>query len=89
MKWQRNTVGRFYDANETMVVYFDANSGNTHLLSDFAAYLLQQFGEQPVTTEELVQNVSPHIETGDIVELQETVSGVLEELAALDILKRA
>jgi PqqD family protein of HPr-rel-A system len=89
MKWQRNTVGRFYDANEATVVYFDARSGDTHLLSDFAAYLLQQFGAQPVTTEELVNKVSPSIDTEDISDLRATVSGVLEELVALDILKRA
>jgi PqqD family protein of HPr-rel-A system len=89
MKWQRNTVGQFYDPHESTVVYFDTLCGDTHLLSDFAAYLLQQFGSQPVTTEELVHKVSPSIDAGDISELRETVSGVLEELVALDILKRA
>jgi PqqD family protein of HPr-rel-A system len=89
MKWRRHSVGRFYDPNESTVVYFDSHSGDTHLLSDFAAYLMQQIGDQPVTTEELVHKVSPRIESADISELRETISGVLEELVALDILNRA
>lgn len=88
MKWQNNTFGRFYDPNECTVVYFDAHSGDTHLLSEFAAFLLQQLDVQPLTTEELVHKVTPSIEAGGNSDLEETVSGVLEELAALDILKR-
>jgi len=88
MKWRNNSVGRFYDTNESTVVYFDSHSGDTHLLSDFAAYIMQQFGDQTLTTEELVNKISPNIESGDISDLREAVSGVLEELVALDILKR-
>lgn len=88
MKWQHDSVGRFYDAGESTVVYFDLYSGDTHLLSDFAAHIMQQFGDEPLTIEELVHKVSPSFESGDILDLKETVSGVLEELIALDILKR-
>ncbi len=42
----------------------------------------------PLTTEELVNRISPTIESSNIPELTEAVSGVLEELLALDILKR-
>jgi PqqD family protein of HPr-rel-A system len=88
VKWRIDSVGRFYDANEDTVVYFDAHSGDTHLLSEFAAYVIQQFGDQPLTAEELVSRILPTIESGDISELMEALSAVLEELLALDILKR-
>jgi PqqD family protein of HPr-rel-A system len=88
MKWRNDSTGRFYDASESTVVYFDSRSGDTHLLSDFAAHLMQQFGEHALTTEELVNQISPTIALGDTSDLMQVVAGVLEELAALDILKR-
>jgi PqqD family protein of HPr-rel-A system len=88
MKWRIDSMGRFYDPDEDTVVYFDAHSGDTHLLSDFAAYVMRQIDEQPLTTEELVSKLSPAIESSNILELTDAVSSVLEELLALDILKR-
>ncbi len=69
------------------MVYFDSHSGDTHLISDFAAYLMQQLGDQSLTTEELVNKISPSIDLGDSADLEEAVSGVLGELVALDILR--
>jgi PqqD family protein of HPr-rel-A system len=88
MKWRFHSVGRFYDTNEDTVVYFDPHSGDTHLISEFAAYVMQQFGDQPLTTAELVSRISSTIEAGDSSDLTDALSGVLEELVALDILKR-
>jgi PqqD family protein of HPr-rel-A system len=88
MKWRIDSMGRLYDANEDTVVYFDSHSGDTHLLSDFAAYVMQQLDEQPLTTDELVNKISPAIESSNVPELTKAVAGVLEELVALDILKR-
>ena len=81
-------MGRFYNPAEDTVVYFDSHSGDTHLISDFAAYVMQQLDDQPLTTEELVKRISPAIESSNIPELTMAVSGVLEELVALDIVKR-
>lgn len=88
MKWRLSSAGRFYDSYEGTVVYFDTRSGDTHLLSDFAAHLVQQFGDQLLTIEELVQQIAPSLESADIPDLEEAVPDVLEELVALDILKR-
>jgi hypothetical protein len=88
MKWRKDSSGRFYDANESSVVYFDSHTGDTHLLSDFAAYVVQQFGDQPLTTEQLTNQILPTIESGDTAQLIDALSGVLEELVTLDILKR-
>jgi len=88
MKWRVESRGRIYDPGENAVVYFDTVSGDTHLLSDFAAYILDQFDEQPLTSRDLVGRVSASMETGQFPDLEEAVAGVLEELAALDVLKR-
>ncbi len=81
-------MGRFYNPAEDTVVYFDSHSGDTHLISDFAAYVMQQLDDQPLTTEELVKRISPAIESSNIPELTMAVSAVLEELVALDIVTR-
>jgi hypothetical protein len=88
MKWRLDSMGQFYDPAEGTVVYFDSHSGDTHLIGDFAAYIMQQLDDQPLTTEQLVDKISPMIESSNIPELATAVTGVLEELLALDILKR-
>lgn len=88
MMWRVHSRGRLYDANESTVVYFDSYSGDTHLLSDFAGYVMQQLSDQPQTTEELINHLSPSIDSGEIPDLVIVVTGVLEELLILDILKR-
>ena len=87
MKWRNQSMGRFYEANESTVVYFDTLSGDTHLLSDFAAYIMQQIGDQPLTTAELMNRVSSGIDALDVADVNEAISSVLEELASLELLK--
>ena len=88
MKWRIDSVGRLYDAGESTVVYFDPASGDTHLLSDFAAHIIQQFANEPMDIEALVSRISSDIEPRDLSELTQAIPTVVEELAALDILKR-
>lgn len=88
MKWRIHSTGRFYDANESTVVYFDSHSGDTHLLSDFAAFIMQQFGSNSLTSEELIAQISPTIDSPSGTELILLVEGILAELASLDILKQ-
>jgi PqqD family protein of HPr-rel-A system len=88
MQWRIHAMGRFYDAHEDSIVYFDSHSGDTHLLSNFAAHVMQQLGHERLTTQELVNKIASTMVSGDIRELTEAVSGVLEELLSLDILKR-
>jgi PqqD family protein of HPr-rel-A system len=83
-----HSKGRIYDAQESTVVYFDAYSGDTHLLSDFAGFVVQQLDAQPLTTDELVNQISPSIDPQEIPDLEAMVSGILEELVSLDILKQ-
>lgn len=86
MKWRAYSPGKLYDAEESTVVYFDSHSGDTHLLSDFAGYIMQNLTRQPMTTEELVSELAPSFEPDDVSDLSELVISVLDELIILDIL---
>jgi len=88
MVWRVESPGQTYNAGEGSVVYFDPRSGDTHLLSDFAAHILQLVGEAPLTTEELLQRLEPDTEAGNPEELEGSVNTVLQELVALDVLMR-
>ena len=88
MTWRIHSRGQLYDANESTVVYFDSYSGDTHLLSDFAGFVMEQLGNQPLTTEELVARVSHSVDPEELPELEQALTGVLEELVLLDILQR-
>jgi PqqD family protein of HPr-rel-A system len=89
MKWRAHSPGRIYDAGESTVVYFDSHSGDTHLLSDFAGYIMQTLTRQPMTTEELVTQLAPSFEPDEVTNLSDIVTGVLDELVHLDILAQA
>lgn len=89
MLWQIESMGQFYDANEGSVVYFDPNTGDTHLLSDFAAFVVQQFADTPLSTERLITQLAPHIEPEENLDVPHLVGDVLEELLFLEILQRA
>jgi hypothetical protein len=89
MKWRIETRGRFYDPGESTVVYYATDSGDTHLLSAFAAFVIRQFEHRPLTADELADKISPAIEPGQAPDLVTVLHDVLEELTTLDILKRA
>jgi len=79
-------LGEFYNCNEDTTVYFDPASGDTHLLSNFAAYLLRQLAVQPMDIEQLITRIAPDIDPQDIPELSRHVPDVIAELAALDVI---
>ena len=91
MAWQISSPGIFYDRDETVVVYYDAASGNTHLISEFAAYLIQQIASQdrPLDSDEIIKLVSSDIEPGNQTELNQTIPQIIGELATLDIVAQA
>ncbi len=89
MKLQIQSKGLYFDADEGTVVYFDPHSGDTHLLSDFAAFILQQFDNGSLTRDELMGEISRTVEPSDTYSLTQSVAGILDELISLDILTRA
>ncbi|MFT4517677.1 MAG: PqqD family protein of HPr-rel-A system [Halioglobus sp.] len=88
MLWHIESIGRFYDPNEGMVVYFDRATGDTHLLSGFAAFVIEQCAGQALTTDALIEKLSGQIEDMDAAALQDSVTNVLDELFSLDILQQ-
>jgi hypothetical protein len=87
MKWHIDSIGQLYDCGESMVVYFDPASGDTHLISDFAAYLIQQIAGQarPLKYEEILELITADIEPADLSELTPAIHNILSELADLQI----
>ena len=87
MKWHAGAVGQFYDRGENTVVYFDPASGDTHLISDFAAYLVRSLATtcRSLDIAEIIELASGDIEPEDLVELRNAIPGILNELVDLDI----
>ena len=88
MKWQIGTVGQFYECGEDRVVYYDPASGDTHLVSDFACYLVRTLANAPraLETEEVIEIATADIEPEDLHELSLAIPGILDELAQLEII---
>jgi PqqD family protein of HPr-rel-A system len=91
MAWRVQAAGRFYDAGESSVIYFDPHSGDTHLLSDFAAHLIREIAEAPMSTPELIERVAGQVDSDpenqeENVDLPGAIESVLSELLSLDIL---
>ncbi|MFT4615630.1 MAG: hypothetical protein ACI9NT_002788 [Bacteroidia bacterium] len=85
MKWRLASRGLFYDASEGSVVYYDCDSGDTHLLSEFAACILRQFDNNALGIAQLIKAVRV---VGDSdPELESAVLSALDELASMHILK--
>ena len=84
-------MGLIYACNESMVVYFDPASGDTHLISDFAAYLIQRIADagRPLESEELISMIVDDIEPADLPELSTAIPDILKELNSLDIITLA
>lgn len=88
MTWRAASPGQFYDAGETTVVYFDSASGDTHLLSDFAAHLLGLIAREPMDFDQLVNRVESEVDEPAPGALAASVENVLRELVALDVVAR-
>ena len=86
MLWHVSPLGEFYNSGESTTVYFDPASGDTHLISNFAAYLLQQLALQPMGLDQLIDLISPDIDPQDLPELSQTLPALIEELMALDVI---
>ena len=59
MNWRINSPGLTYDCGDGNVIYFDTASGDTHLISDFAAHLIRQIADHSPDTSELMALIAP------------------------------
>jgi hypothetical protein len=86
MKWQTTSLGEFYDRGEDSVVYYDPVSGGTHLISEFAAYLIQQIADTPLSTEHIIEGL-PDIAAENLPALSASIPEILSQLTDLDIIR--
>ena len=84
MKYRVEVPGRFHDCGEESVVYFDLQSGDTHLVSDFAAHIIALLADRTMDIQELVTAVAPDIEADDLPALTEALPDILAELISLE-----
>ena len=85
MKWQVTPNGRTDDPGEDTVVYFDADSGDKHLISEFAAIIITQFAGRSVEAGEIIELLANQVDPELAPELPEAVPKIMDELAALSI----
>lgn len=88
MAWRLLASGRFFDAGEASVIYFDPRSGDTHLINELAAFILQQLATGPLDTAALLARVRSESGSTDSGAFASAVNAVLEELLDLDLLQR-
>ena len=86
--WKIESTGLIYNCDEDMVVYFDTASGDTHLISNFAAHLIELIVGQgrPIENSEIIELIAADIEPKDRIESAQAIPGILSELAELDII---
>ncbi len=88
MEWKIDKPGQFYDCGEPGVVYFDPSTGDTHLLSAFAAFLIQKIADNPGGTDAIIESISPELDPTDLAASTDALPGLLDELVSLEILER-
>ena len=84
MLWHMQSAGQFYDPGEETVIYYDPGSGDTHLLTALAAFVVEQMREGPIDEPTLLARLRPHLD-GEAVDVSALLQGVLRDLQILDI----
>ena len=87
MKWRIDSSGNFYDPDGDNLVYFDQDSGDTHLVTRFAGYLIERLGglPEPAGIEELMELVLEDLEPDASPDLTSKVAEIMNELVSLGI----
>ena len=88
MNYRVAMPGRFYDCGESSVVYFDLQTGDTHLVSDFAAHVIETLAIKPMDANTLIDAVAMDIATEDRPDLATVIPDILGELISLDIIEQ-
>jgi PqqD family protein of HPr-rel-A system len=88
MNYSVEVPGRFYDCGEESVVYFDLQTGDTHLVSTFAAHVIRLLTSQPMDSDTLMERLAEDIAGEDLPYLAEVLPNILEELTSLDVVER-
>jgi hypothetical protein len=87
MKWRACSQGITYDADDGFVVYFDPDSGRTHLISEVAIWLMAELGTRPLTTEQLESRIVSQVESVTVQETEELAAALIKELQSFDLIE--
>ena len=85
MKWKVCSPGKTYEAGEGRGVYFDAGSGDTHLVDHTTLAVLRILAPAPLSLEEIAAQLAA---TGPDTDLEcSQLEDVLHELATVDLVE--
>lgn len=88
MNYHVESPGRIYDCGEASVVYFDLQTGDTHLVSEFAAHLIRLLTSQTMDINALTARVLPDFDADHAQKLEAAIPDIIEELVGLAIVER-
>lgn len=80
--------GRFYDCRESSIVYFDLQTGDTHLVNNFTAHVIRVLADHPMDFNRLIENLASDVEAEDRSSMAEVLPGILDELISLNMIVR-
>ena len=86
MQWHVEVMGEFYECEETSIVYYDPANGDTHLLNEFAGHIVKLLSSEPMSTEQLVEQISPDIDPTELKDMAAQLPALLNELLSFDII---
>lgn len=86
--WHLERMGRIYDCGEDTVIYFDTRSGDTHLISLFAAFLLESLAGRSLTLQQIEAVAAEDTNPDDMEALGPAIIESLDTLVDLDIVER-
>ena len=87
MKWRACSQGKTYDTGDGFIVYFDPASGNTHLISDVAAYLLAELTIGPLSTEQIQVCLAAKGVSASAADETNHISAMIQELQSFDLIE--
>ena len=85
MRYKVEVPGRMYDCGEESVVYFDVQTGDTHLVSDFVAHIIRKLSDRSMDIDTLTESLLPDVEADTRSNLAIAIPNILEELVSLEI----
>jgi len=87
MKWYTCSPGKIYNGNDSLAVYFDPASGDTHLLGESGIYVLELLLAQPLSTDNLMHTIAEASPELSNVEREQMLDDVLQNLQSFDLIE--
>ena len=69
-------------------MYFDTRTGDTHLVSDFAAHIIRMLSDRAMDMDTLRKNLLPNVDADDVGDLNSALPNILDELLSLEVVEQ-